>query len=115
MLQGTVIYGATTGRRCDPARRTTVGDVKETYREGEQAAKETWRKLDGNESVEDKLGNVGDEFRKEAGNTGDDLREGARREADQDRADLRRSDGEESLADKAGNAGDTFRRELDRP
>jgi hypothetical protein len=48
-------------------------DVKKTYREGEQAAKEGWRKSDGDESLSDKVGNVGDEARKDLGNAGDDL------------------------------------------
>lgn len=39
-----------------------MDDVKKTYREGEQAAKETWRKSDGDESLADKVGNAGDEM-----------------------------------------------------
>jgi hypothetical protein len=49
-----------------------MDDVKSTYREGEQTAKETWRKADGDESVADKVGNAGDEVRKDLGNAGDD-------------------------------------------
>ena len=40
-----------------------MDDVKKTYREGEQEAKETWRKSDGDESLADKVGNAGDELR----------------------------------------------------
>lgn len=90
-----------------------MDDMKATYREGKQAAKETWRKADGDESIEDKLGNAGDELRKQAGNAGDELRDGTQHEMDDQKAEWRRSDGDESLADKAGDAGDTLRRELD--
>jgi hypothetical protein len=55
-----------------------VDDMKKTNREGEQSAKETWRKADGDEDLADKVGNVGDEVRKDLGNAGDDVR----READ---------------------------------
>jgi gas vesicle protein len=53
-----------------------VDDMKKTYREAEETAKENWRKADGEEDLADKVGNVGDDIRKEAGNAGDDLREG---------------------------------------
>ena len=55
-----------------------MDDVKKVYREGEQQAKETWRRSDGDEDLKDKVGNVGDEVRKDLGNTGDDLRKTAR-------------------------------------
>lgn len=90
-------------------------NVKRTYREGEQATKETWRKADGTESVADTVGSIGDEIRKDLGNAGDDLRRGQQREVDEAKAAWRRSDGDESPADKAGNAGDTVRRELGQP
>jgi len=50
-----------------------MDDVKKVYRETEQNAKETWRKSDGDEDLADKVGNAGDEIRKDLGNTGDDL------------------------------------------
>jgi hypothetical protein len=50
-----------------------VDEVKKTYREGEETAKETWRKSDGEEDVADKVGNVGDDVRKGLGNLGDEL------------------------------------------
>jgi len=42
-----------------------MDDVKSTYREGEQATKEAWRKADGDESLADKVGNAGDDIRRE--------------------------------------------------
>ena len=41
-----------------------MDNVKSTYREGEQATKEAWRKSDGDESLADKVGNAGDELRR---------------------------------------------------
>ena len=52
--------------------------MKKTYREGEETAKESWRKADG-EDLADKVGNAGDDMRKGLGNAGDD----ARKEADE--------------------------------
>jgi len=52
-----------------------VDDMKKAYREGEETAKETWRKADGEEDLADKIGNAGDDIRKHAGNLGDDLRD----------------------------------------
>ncbi len=50
-----------------------MDDVKKGYRETEETAKETWRKADGDESLADKVGNLGDDVRKELGNAGDEL------------------------------------------
>jgi hypothetical protein len=50
-----------------------VDDMKKTYREGEETAKEEWRKHDG-EDLADKVGNAGDDMRKNLGNAGDDMR-----------------------------------------
>ena len=50
-----------------------MDDVKRTAREAEETAKETWRKADGEEDLADKVGNLGDDIRKEAGNAGDAL------------------------------------------
>jgi hypothetical protein len=49
-----------------------MDDVKRTYRETEETAKEEWRKRDG-EDLADTVGNLGDDIRKEAGNLGDEL------------------------------------------
>jgi len=50
-----------------------MDDVKKTYREGEETAKEAWRKRDG-EDLADKVGNAGDDLRKDLGNAGDEIR-----------------------------------------
>jgi hypothetical protein len=50
-----------------------MDDLKKGYREGEESAKEAWRKRDG-EDLADKVGNLGDDIRKELGNLGDDVR-----------------------------------------
>jgi hypothetical protein len=50
-----------------------MDDVKKTYREGEETAKEAWRKRDG-EDLADKAGNAGDDLRKDLGNAGDEIR-----------------------------------------
>jgi len=41
-----------------------VDDMKKTYREGEETAKENWRKADGKEDLADKVGNAGDDIRR---------------------------------------------------
>jgi hypothetical protein len=97
-----------------------MDDVKKTYREGEQATKEAWRESDGDVSVADHVGNVGDELRKQAGNAGDAV-DGDDKSAtgDYDKSATtasneawRKADGDESLADKVGNAGDELRDEV---
>ena len=65
---------ADAGTKEDPG----MDDLKRDYREGEDKAKEAWRRSDGDEDLGDKLGNLGDDVRKELGNAGDDVR----READ---------------------------------
>ena len=40
-------------------------DVKKTMREADEKAKETWRRADGEESVSDKVANLGDDIRNE--------------------------------------------------
>jgi hypothetical protein len=65
-----------------------MDEIKKGYREGEETAKEAWRKRDG-EDLADKVGNLGDDIRTELGNAGDDIRSTAKdagHEAD-DRAD----------------------------
>ena len=98
-----------------------MDDVKRTYREGEEKAKETWRKSDGDEDLGDKVGNLGDEVRKDLGNTGDDLSNAGYDSTDPNKAGYdsskeawRKADGDESLADKIGNAGDDIRNMDDR-
>lgn len=54
-----------------------MDELKKGYREGEETAKEAWRKRDG-EDLGDKVGNLGDDIRKELGNLGDDVRSGAK-------------------------------------
>jgi len=44
-----------------------VTDMKKSLRDTEADAKETWRKADGDESLADKVGNAGDEIRKDLG------------------------------------------------
>jgi hypothetical protein len=63
-----------------------MDDMKKGYREGEESAKEAWRKRDG-EDLADKVGNAGDDIRKNLGNAGDDVREaGHDAEHDADRS-----------------------------
>jgi hypothetical protein len=50
-----------------------MDDLKHTYREGEDTAKETWRKADGKEDLSDKIGNLGDDIRKDLGDAGDKM------------------------------------------
>jgi hypothetical protein len=54
-----------------------MDDLKKGYREGEETGKEAWRNRDG-ESLSDKVGNVGDDIRKNLGNAGDDAEHGDR-------------------------------------
>ena len=86
-------------------------DVKKTYREGEQETNEAWRKADGDESLTDKVGNVGDEVRKDLGNAGDDMANAGDTTpgSTSSKEAWRKSDGNESLSDKVGNAGDDLR------
>ena len=88
-----------------------MDDMKKTYREGEESAKEAWRKADG-ESPADAIGNAGDDIRKELGNAGDEIRNETQEGLNDDKAAWRRSDGDESVADKVGNVGDDLRREM---
>ncbi len=52
-----------------------MNDLKKGAREVENKGKETVRKLDGDESMTDKLGNLGDDVRHGLGNAGDTARE----------------------------------------
>lgn len=53
-----------------------MDDIKKGSREVENKAKEVGRKADGDESLADKVGNLGDDIRKGLGNAGDDIRSG---------------------------------------
>ena len=53
-----------------------MNDLKKAEREAQNKAKETWRRIDGDEDFTDKLGNLGDDVRDGLGNAGDDIREG---------------------------------------
>ncbi|MDQ3128314.1 MAG: hypothetical protein M3Q66_07685 [Chloroflexota bacterium] len=49
-------------------------DIKHGARDVGNEAKETWRKADGDESLSDKVANVGDDIRDTLGNAGDEVR-----------------------------------------
>lgn len=51
-----------------------MDDIKRVFREGEVGVKKGIRKADGKEDLSDKVGNLGDEIRKDLGNAGDDIR-----------------------------------------
>ncbi|HVA84796.1 MAG TPA: hypothetical protein VNF73_00615 [Candidatus Saccharimonadales bacterium] len=62
-----------------------MDDLKKGYREVETKVRETGRELDGH-SLDDDIGDAGDELRKDMGNAGDDARRavnGATREAEE--------------------------------
>jgi hypothetical protein len=52
-----------------------VDDLKAGYRKTKDDVKETLRKADGEEDLGDKVGNLGDDIRREAGDAGDKLDE----------------------------------------
>ena len=52
-----------------------MDDVKRTYRDVEKDSKQAWRESDGSEGPADKIGNAGDEIRKDLGNAGDTVGE----------------------------------------
>ena len=52
-----------------------MDDVKRTYRDVEKDSKEAWRESDGSEGPADKIGDAGDEIRKDLGNAGDTVGE----------------------------------------
>lgn len=66
-----------------------MDDIKRAVREGENKTKETIRKADGDESLADKVGNLGDDIRQGLGNAGDDLDNTLDREADRHNVDDR--------------------------
>jgi hypothetical protein len=59
-------------------------DLKKGARELENKARETGRKLDGDESLSDKLGNAGDDIRHGLGNAGDEVRDALNKQKDVD-------------------------------
>jgi hypothetical protein len=61
-------------RETDMGFEDAKADLKKAGREVDETTKETWRKADGEESLSDKVANVGDDVRKELGNAGDDMR-----------------------------------------
>ena len=52
-----------------------MDDAKQAYREAENKTKETWRRADGEESLEDKAANTADDIRTGLGNLGDEVDE----------------------------------------
>lgn len=66
-----------------------MDDIKRAVREGENKTKETIRKADGDESLADKVGNLGDDIRQGLGNAGDDLDNALDRETDRRNVDDR--------------------------
>lgn len=52
-----------------------MDDTKRAYREAENKTKETWRRADGEESLEDKAANTADDIRAGLGNLGDEVDE----------------------------------------
>ena len=54
-----------------------MSDLNRTIRDTEADVKETWRKADGDESLGDKLANVGDRVENAVKNAGDEIHEEA--------------------------------------
>ena len=54
-----------------------MNDVKRTVRDAGADVKEAWRKADGDESLGDKMANIGDRARNAVEDAGDELHEGA--------------------------------------
>jgi hypothetical protein len=67
-----------------------MDDAKRAYREAENETKEQLRRSDGDESLADKAGNLGDDIRTGLGNAGDELDEQV------DRAKFRQEHGDEA-------------------
>lgn len=57
----------------------SMNDINKTIRDKEADAKETWRKADGDESLGDKVANVGDRAANAVKDVGDELHENADR------------------------------------
>ena len=56
-----------------------MNDINKTIRDKEADVKETWRKADGDESLGDKVANVGDRAANAVKDAGDELHEGVDR------------------------------------
>ena len=84
-----------------------MDNLKSTYREGEETDQGDVRKADGDESLADKIGNAGDDIRKDAGNAGDDLRQ--RRERPGETTLAARPHAATTSTTVVGNAGDDIR------
>lgn len=61
-----------------------MDDLKKTFREANQGARETTRDIDGHDTSDD-VGNIGDAARKNLGNLGDDVKKGADRTFNDDK------------------------------
>ena len=85
-----------------------MDDARRPIAKASRTTKEAWREADGEESLADHVGNVGDELRKQAGNAGDAIDRGWTTRTDQPRRPGARPTAR-SLADKIGNAGDDLR------
>jgi hypothetical protein len=66
-----------------------MDDAKRAYREAENETKERIRRSDGDESLADKAGNLGDDIRAGLGNAGDEIDESV------DRAKVRKEHGDD--------------------
>ena len=66
-----------------------MDDAKRAYREAENETKEQMRRSDGDESLADKAGNLGDDIRAGLGNAGDEIDESV------DRAKFRKEHGDD--------------------
>jgi hypothetical protein len=66
-----------------------MDDAKRAYREAENETKERIRRSDGDESLADKAGNLGDDIRAGLGNAGDEIDESV------DRAKFRKEHGDD--------------------
>lgn len=66
-----------------------MDDAKQAYREAENKTKETWRRADGEESLEDKAANTADDIRTGLGNLGDEVDE------EVDKANFRKEHGDD--------------------
>jgi hypothetical protein len=69
-----------------------MNDLKKDAREADNKARELWRKADGDESLGDRFGNLGDDVRDGIDNVGDDIREGADKAGDAVHREVDRDD-----------------------
>jgi hypothetical protein len=83
-----------------------MDEVKKTYREAEETAKETWRGIDGT-SPEDSVRNAGDDVAKHAGNAADKVDDTADDVGDHVRRGI------DDLGNKVGDVADDVGDALD--